>query len=314
MAYSWRKTGILKLIIMKQKKRKSGFLSSKINPKGFHISQWKFYAFLLPMSMFMILPIVFIFNHAFKPVEELFFWPPRFFVRRPTLRSFENLISLTTDTHIPVSRYLFNTFVVTVIAILITLVISVAAGYALSKKDFRVKNILFQINTLALMFVPIAVTVPRYMIIVNLGLIDSFAVNILPLVVSPVSVFLIKQFVDTNVPDSLVEAARIDGASDLYILWKVVLPLVTPALATVTIMVFQSSWAYTEASVMFINNESYRTFAYFITTFVTTGGGMHVATAGVAAASTLIMFIPNLIIFIFMQSRIINTMAHSGIK
>ena len=297
-----------------KRKRRYSFQSSKINPKSFHISQWKFYLFLLPMAAFMILPIVFIFNHALKPIDELFMWPPTFFVRRPTIENFNNLINTASGTHIPAARYLFNTLVVTFFAIIITLAISVAAGYALSKKDFKIKNILFKINTLALMFVPIAVMVPRYLIIVNLGLIDTFSVNILPLVISPVSVFLIKQFVDTNVPDSLIEAARIDGASDLFILHRIVVPLVVPALATVTIMVFQASWAYTEASVLFINNESYRTFPYFIQTFVASGGGMHVATAGMAAASTLIMFIPNLIIFIFMQSKIINTMAHSGIK
>ena len=296
------------------RRRKSGFQNSKINPKGFHISQWKFYAFLLPMAAFMVLPIIFIFNHALKPMDELFLWPPTFLVRRPTLQNFSNLLNTATGAHIPASRYMFNTLVVTFFAIMITLALSVAAGYALSKKDFRMKKILFEINTLALMFVPIAVAVPRYLVMVNLGLIDTFAVNILPLVVTPVGVFLIKQFVDTNVPDSLVEAARIDGATDLYILWKIVVPLAAPALATVSILVFQSAWSYTEASVLFINNESYRTFAYFISTFVVSGGGMRVATAGMAAASTLIMFIPNLVIFIFMQSRIMNTMAHSGIK
>jgi len=297
-----------------KKRRRNKFSSSKINPSSFHISQWKFYLFLIPMAMLMVLPIVFVINHAFKPMEELFLWPPTFFARRPTVENFTNLFRVATGATIPISRYLFNTFVVTAASIILTLVISVAAGYALSKKDFRLKKVLFEINTIALMFVPIAVAVPRYLVLVHMGLIDTFSVNILPMVVTPVSVFLIKQFIDTNVPDSLIEAARIDGATDLYILRKIVVPLAAPALATVSILVFQGAWGYSEASMLYIDNEAYRTFAYFIGTNVVAGGGMRVATAGMAAASSLVMFFPNLIIFIFMQSRIMNTMAHSGIK
>ena len=160
------------------------------------------------------------------------------------------------------------------------------------------------------MFVPIAVTIPRFIIIVNLGLIDKFISNILPIIAMPVGLFLIKQFID-QIPDSLIEAARIDGAGEVTILFRVIMPMVKPALATVAILSFQSAWGATEASVYFINDESLKTFAYYISTFTATGNA---ATQGVSAASALIMFVPNLIIFIFMQSQVMDTMAHSGIK
>lgn len=161
------------------------------------------------------------------------------------------------------------------------------------------------------MFVPIAVTIPRFILIVNLGLVDRFISNILPIVAMPVGLFLIKQFID-QVPDSLIEAARMDGASELDILFRIIIPSVRPAIATVAIMSFQSAWGNVEASVYYLNNESLKTFAYYITTF--TSATNNSITQGITAASALIMFLPNLIIFIVMQSQVMDTMAHSGIK
>ncbi len=161
------------------------------------------------------------------------------------------------------------------------------------------------------MFVPIAVTIPRFILIVNLGLVDRFISNILPIVAMPVGLFLIKQFID-QIPDALIEAAKMDGASELDILFKIIIPSVRPAIATVAIMSFQSAWGNVEASVYYLNNESLKTFAYYITTF--TSATNTSITQGITAASALIMFLPNLIIFIVMQSKVMDTMAHSGIK
>jgi len=301
-----------------KKIKKNKYAGTKINPSRFHVSQLKFYAFLLPLAAFMALPIVFVLSNAFKPMDELFTYPPTFFVRNPTMLNFNKLIRTAGDTNIPASRYIFNTLSITVLTIVITLLLSVMAGYALSKKNFKIKKVLFEINTLALMFVPIAVAVPRYLIMVNLKLVDTFIANVIPLVVTPVGVFLIKQFVDT-IPDALLEAARMDGANDIYILRSIIVPLAMPALATVAILSFQSSWGSLEASQLYINNEALKSFAYYLRTFIASvdtmrDGGIRVATAGMAAASALIMFVPNLIIFVFMQSRVMNTMAHSGIK
>jgi ABC-type glycerol-3-phosphate transport system permease component len=289
----------------------ASFQGTKMNPSRFHISQLKFYLLLAPLSAFMIMPIIFIFSHAFKPMSELFAYPPRFFVVRPTFDNFRMLLSNFTTSGIPVSRYLFNSFVITLLTVLATVLISSMAAYALSKKRFRLKHAIFEVNTLALMFVAASVAIPRYFIIVQLGLIDTFAINILPLLAMPVGLFLLKQFID-QIPDELLEAAQMDGASDWTIFTRIILPMTIPAIATIAILSFQTSWNNTEPSVMYINNESLKNFAYYMTTFTATNN--EVAGQGIAAAAALIMFVPNVLIFIFMQGKVMNTMAHSGLK
>ena len=288
----------------------ASFQGKKINPKHFHPSQIKFYLILIPFAVFMIIPIIYMFTTAFKPQEELFKFPPSIFVQNPTWDNFRNLFDLFSGSAVPVTRYLFNSILVTVLTVITSIVLSVSAGYILSKKKFRGQKLLFEINTLALMFVPIAVTIPRFIIIVNLGLIDKFISNILPIIAMPIGLFLVKQFID-QIPDALIEAARIDGAGEFTILFKVIIPMVRPALATIAILSFQSAWGATEASVYFINDEALKTFAYYIQTFTSAANA---ATQGISAASALIMFVPNLVIFICMQSKVMDTMAHSGIK
>ncbi len=289
----------------------ASFQGKKINPKHFHISQLKFYIILLPFAVFMVLPIIYIFTTAFKPADELFKFPPSFFVKNPTWDNYKALFELMAGSSVPASRYLFNSVIVTVLTVIISIFLAVSAGYVLSKKNFKGRNVLFEINTLALMFVPIAVSIPRFIIIVNLGLVDRFIANILPIIAMPIGVFLLKQFVD-QIPDPLIEAAKMDGAGEWTILFKVIIPMVRPALATVAILSFQSAWGNVEASTLYLNNESLKTFAYYITTFSSSSSST--VTQGITAASALIMFLPNLIIFICMQSKVMDTMAHSGIK
>ena len=289
----------------------ASFQGKKINPKHFHISQLKFYIILLPFAVFMVLPIIYIFTTAFKPADELFKFPPSFFVKNPTWDNYKALFELMAGSSVPASRYLFNSVIVTILTVIISIFLAVSAGYVLSKKNFKGRNLLFEINTLALMFVPIAVAIPRFIILVNLGLVDRFVANILPIIAMPIGVFLLKQFVD-QIPDPLIEAAKMDGAGEWTILFKVIIPMVRPAIATVAILSFQSAWGNVEASTLYINNESLKTFAYYITTFSSSTSST--VTQGITAASALIMFLPNLIIFICMQSKVMDTMAHSGIK
>ncbi len=192
--------------------------------------------------------------------------------------------------------------------------VSSTAAYALSKKRFKLKETLFAINTVALMFVPIAVTIPRFLIIERLGLINTFLVHILPVLALPVGLFLLKQFID-GIPDEVIDAARVDGASDLRIYWYIILPLIRPALATIAILTFQATWNNAEISTLYINDESLKSFAFFLTTLTsTTAGANAVAGQGMAAAATLIMFLPNLLIFMLLQSQVMSTMSHSGLK
>ncbi len=288
----------------------AGLKGTGINPKKFHSSQIKFYIALAPIIVFMVLPMLYIFFTAFKPMDELFIYPPRFTTARPTLENFTILFHVAGD--VLVSRYLFNSILSTILVVFATILISASAGYILSKKRFKGKKFIFQVNTLALMFVPVAVTIPRYLIIVQIGLIDSFLAHILPLLAMPVGLFLVKQFID-QIPDSLVEAAQIDGATDYFILFKIIIPLIIPALSTVAILAFQLSWNATEASKLFINDEALKTFAFFMNALISTTGNT-VAGKGISAAASLLMLLPNLVLFIILQSRVMNTMVHSGIK
>ncbi|OQY11003.1 MAG: ABC transporter permease [Marinitoga sp. 4572_148] len=287
-------------------------IKAKNNPQSFHKSQIKYHLILIPISFVMLLPIIFIFSQAFKPMDELYLYPPRFLVRRPTLDNFFELFRMTQGSSIPISRYLINSILTAIATVILTIIISVLAGYGLSKKKFKSKNLIFSLNNLALMFVPTAVIIPRYLIIQKMGLIDTFWINILSLLAMPIGVFLIKQFID-QIPDALIEAAYIDGASDLNIIFNIVIPLLKPAIATVGILAFQAAWNSAEASMYYINNENLKTFAFYVTNLTALSGNT-VAGQGIAAAASLIMFVPNLILFIFMQSKVMNTMAHSGLK
>ncbi|MCM3618882.1 carbohydrate ABC transporter permease [Sutcliffiella horikoshii] len=291
----------------------SAFHGTKINPDRFHKSQLKFYAFLLPLAIFMAMPIVFVFSHAFKPIDELFAYPPRFFVQKPTMQNFIDLMNNTSTSGVPMSRYLFNSISITLIVVFVTVLISTMAGYALSKKRFRLKKTIFEINTLALMFVSAAVVIPRYLLIEKVGLLDTFLVHIFPLIAMPIGLFLVKQFID-QIPNELIEAAQMDGATDYQIFRKIIIPLVKPAIATIAILSFQLVWNNTETSTLFVDNENLKTFAFYMSTLSSATSGNTVAGQGMAAAASLIMFIPNLIIFIILQSQVMNTMAHSGIK
>jgi len=289
----------------------ANYFGTRMNPKHFHFSQWRFLIILIPIAIFFGLPIVYIFNHAFKPLVELFEWPPRFFVQNPTLDNFIDLFALTSSTGIPMSRYLFNSLLITSLTVFASIVVGSLAGFALSKLEFRFKASLLWINNIAIMFVGASVSIPRYLVIEQLGLIDNFWVHIIPGLAIPVGLFLIKQFID-QIPRDLIEASRVDGANNLQIYWYVILPLIKPALATIAIVAFQGVWNNTEVSNLFINDESLKTFAFYMTTLTTTGNA--VAGQGMAAAASLIMFIPNLVIFVILQKNVMNTMIHSGIK
>jgi len=292
---------------------KKGSSGITFNPDRFHMNQWKFHAFLITLSLIMGAPIIFIINHAFKPYTELFAYPPKLFVRRPTLDNFTRLFTFSSESGIPISRYIFNSVVTTAAVVVLSILISSLAAFALSKLEFKGKRTLNKINQFALMFVPIAVAIPRFFVLINLGIYNTYFAHIIPLLAMPVGIFLIKQFMDSSVPIELIEAAKIDGAGNWRIYWNVALPLVIPALVTVAILSFQVSWSNTEGSNIFVDKEALRTLPFYMSTVVSQQGNI-VVTAGIGAAANLIMFLPNLIIFIIMQNKVMASMAHSGIK
>ena len=288
------------------------YQGNKINPSRFSRSQIPFYAVLIPLAVVYVLPIVYIFVTAFKPLDELFAFPPRFYVIHPTVDNFRDLAAALSSSTVPLARYLFNSLFSTVLTVVSSVYISLYAGYSLAKKRFRCKALVSTINTMAMMFVPVAVTIPRYLVMKNVGALNNFFSLVLPLIAMPVGLFLITQFI-SDVPDALIEAARIDGATEGQVVRKVISPMVRPALATVAILAFQSAWNAVEPSTTFVDDELMRTFPFYLSS-LTASQGSSVSAAGMVSAASLITFIPNLVIFIFMQSKVLNTMAHSGIK
>ncbi|MCQ2505873.1 MAG: carbohydrate ABC transporter permease [Lachnospiraceae bacterium] len=297
-------------MVKTKRRHKNSFQGSKIDPRRFSRSQIKFYIILIPLAIFMILPVIMIISRAFMPLGELYAFPPHILAHNPTMTNFKNLFKLSSSTGVPMLRYLLNSVIVTVFTVLLNLIITILGAYTFAKKSFKGKAALFEINQLALMFVPTSVAIARYLVITKLNLTDTWLVHILPLAAMPVGLFLVKQFTD-QIPNALIEAAVVDGARETLIIRKIIVPLIRPALATSVVLTFQQVWMATEASNNYTSTDTMRTLAYYLGSLSTNNA---IAAAGITAAASVIMFIPNLIIFICMQSQVMNTMSHSGIK
>lgn len=267
---------------------------------------------LVLLSLFMLLPIIYIFNHALKPYHELFVYPPAIFVREPSLQNFQELFLVANSSVVPVTRFLFNSVVITGLAVVAVTTISALCAFPLSKHRFPGHALLFSTVLLTLMFAPETVQIPRYLVVSKLGIMNTYFGHILPLVAMPVGVFLLKQFID-QLPKELLEAARMDGASEWTTFVNIVIPVCMPAVATVAILTFQTAWGNVETSSLFMQSDAMKNFPFFLST-LTNGLANNVARQGAAAAAAVVLFLPNLIIFLFLQGRVIATMAHSGIK
>ncbi|QGG55242.1 carbohydrate ABC transporter permease [Paenibacillus sp. B01] len=265
------------------------------------------FALLVLFGCFMILPLVYAVNNAFKPLDEIFLFPPTLFVRNPTLNNFVDLFALMGNSWVPFSRYIFNTVFITGAGILGHVVLASAAAYPLAKHQFPGKKAMFGIVVLSLMFTPAVTAIPNYMILSWLGLIDTYWAVIVPAFAYSLGLYLMKQFME-QIPDSLLEAAKIDGASEYRIFWTIVMPNVKPAWLTLVILQFQILWG-TDGN-GFIYSEQLKSL-HFAAGQIVAGG---IARAGAAAAVALILMSVPITMFIFSQSRIIETMATSGMK
>ncbi|MFH5182615.1 carbohydrate ABC transporter permease [Paenibacillus sp. TAB 01] len=264
------------------------------------------------LAAFMLLPIVYIINHALKPYHELFVYPPNFIVREPTLQNFNELMLVAANSTVPLSRYLFNSTVITAAAVIGVTLVSAMCAYPISKHKFPGHRYVFALIILTLMFAPEVMQIPRYLVVSHMGIMNTYWGHVLPLLAMPVGVFLLKQFID-QLPNELLEAAKIDGAGEVRIFLRIVIPVCMPAVATVAILTFQNAWGNVETSSLFMQDDEMKNFPFFLTTLTNNQANI-VARQGAAAAAALIMFVPNLLIFLFLQGKVIATMAHSGIK
>ncbi|MCK9221727.1 MAG: carbohydrate ABC transporter permease [Limnochordia bacterium] len=281
-----------------------------VQKKGFGAGRSLLFILMTALGVFQLLPLIFMVSHAFKPLDELFLFPPRFFVRNPTLDNFSDLLVATSGTWVPFSRYLFNSVFVSVVVVLGSVLISSLCAYPLAKHHrMPGRDFIFNVIVSALMFPGAVTTIPGYLVINALGLIDKYWALILPALAAPMSMFLMRQFM-MQIPDSLIDAAKVDGASELDTFLKVVVPFAKPAWATVTIFAFMGVWNDAWAPVVYMRTEAMKTLPVAIQTIA--GGG--IGRAGAAAAASLLMTAPVIIIFLILQSQVLSTMAYSGIK
>ena len=266
------------------------------------------FIFLLIIALFMLLPLVFVVSSAFKPLSELFIFPPKLFPMNTTLDNFKDLSSLLGDSWLPFSRYVFNSLAVTVIGTFGNIIFSSMAAYVLSKHDFPGKNILFQTVVLSLLFSTVVTGIPNYIIITKLHMINTVWALILPLLPSSLGLFLMKQFMDQMIPDTLLEAARLDGAGENRIFFSICLPLVKPAIMTLLIYSFQGIWNSTGGSYIF--DEKLKTLPTALNNIITSG----ISRTGVSSAVSLLLILPPIAVFLFAQSNVLQTMATSGMK
>lgn len=255
----------------------------------------------------MAIPLVMVINNALKPLDELFQFPPKIFVRNPTLENFSDLFILMNDTWVPFSRYMLNTIIITGGGMVGHVIIASLAAYPLAKHNFPGKKILFQMVVLSMMFSWTVTQTPQYMVISWLGINNSYWALILPACSFGMGLYLMKQFME-QLPDSLMESARLDGASEFRIFWSIVMPNVKPAWLTLAIFQFQQMWGNTGGT--FLRDEQLKPLQYAL--YQISAGGT--ARAGAAAAVTFIIAAVPITFFLICQSNVLETMTSSGMK
>ena len=246
-------------------------------------------------------------SQAFKPAGELYLYPPKLFPQNPTLGNFKTLFDVMSNSWVPFSRYLFNTLLIAVAGTLGNILVSSMAAYPLAKSRAPFVGFLFGMVTLALMFTQLVNDIANYMTMSALGWIDTYAALIVPGMATSFSLFLMRQFM-IQIPDDLLSAARIDGAGEYAIFFRIVMPNVKPAWLTMALFSFQGLWSV--GSTPYIYREEMKTMTYALNQIVS--GGL--ARIGAGAAVTLLMMTVPILFFILTQSQIMETMTASGIK
>ena len=260
------------------------------------------------MGAFMFLPMLYVVMQSLKPLDELWMFPPRFFVVHPTLSNFGDLFSLMGDSWVPFSRYIFNTVFITAVGTFFYVFVASLAAYSLSKLNFPGRKLLFSLVVTSLMFHSTVNQVSHFILLSTLNWVDTYLAIIVPVLATPLGLYLIKQFMESSVHDSVLESARLDGASEFRIYWTIAMPMVKPAVLTLIVQTVQTLWN-TGASI-YIHSEQLKTFNYAIQQIVAGG----VARAGAGAAATVVMMLVPIMVFVFNQSKIVETMGASGMK
>lgn len=263
--------------------------------------------FLLLLGVFMLLPIYLAVVNSLKPLNELFLFPPRFYVNQPTFDNFRRLIKLQGQSVVPFERYAFNSLLVTLTSTAGYVLVASMAAYPLAKHQFPLKRAITQLVVLAILFRTEVTAVPQYILMVKTGLIDTHGALILTAMSTSFGVFLMCQFM-TAIPDEILESARIDGAREVSLFFRMIAPMVKPAWLTLGIFTFVSSW--NNSGTQFLYSEERKLLPAMLSQLSVSG----VAMAGVSAAVSVLLMVPPIVLFLLCQRSVIETMAYSGLK
>ena len=287
--------------------------SSRMVGSGVGVKHSVVTVFMIFLVAFTALPLIYIVNAAFKPLDELFLFPPTFFVKHPTGKNFRDLVISLGSSTVPFLRYVFNSVFVSLCVVVGTVIISSTAAFALSKLELPFKAFWFNLIISALMFSNHVTTIPRYLVIESMGLYNSYTALILPQIAVAYNVFLMKQFLD-QYPDQIMEAAHIDGAGDFLTFIKIVFPGQKPVVATMVVLTFVSCWNDFFSPLVYTSSQTMKTLPLALQTISGGAGASSVSRAGAVSAASLLMILPVIIIFTLMQGKVMETMTQSGIK
>ncbi len=268
---------------------------------------------LLAFVCFTALPLIYMVSQALKPLDELYLFPPTFFTAKPTLNNLEKLFSSLDSSAVTFTRYIFNSIFTAGVTVFFTVIVCCMAAYGLVKHKPDGGGIIFALILAALMFSSHVTQIPNYIIVEKLGLIDTYLSLILPKIAVAYNMFLVKQFIE-QMPDAYIEAARIDGASEIKIFTKIVMPYLKPAWATLVVFSFVSNWNDYFSPLVYITRAEMKTLPLAVQTIAGGPGAAALSTAGTMAAATLVMTLPVIIVYTAMQGKVLSTMAYSGIK
>ncbi len=262
------------------------------------------------VALFTALPLIYVVSTALKPLNELFYFPPRFFVEQPTLKNFKDLLLVLDGLDVPFSRYLFNSIFVTVIVVIFVILLSTMAAYGLVKHKVPFSNLIFSLILMGMMFSIYVIQIPNYLIVNSFGMVDTYWALIIPKIAVAYNLFLVRQFM-LQIPDSFLEAARIDGAGELRIFFKIVIPALKPVIATLAVFSFVNNWNDFFTPLIFTQNQALKTLPLAMQLI---SSGNSIARAGATGAATFVVILPTILVYVFMQKHVVDSMAHSGIK
>lgn len=265
------------------------------------------FIFLILLGAFMVFPIYIAIISSIKPINELFIMPPKLYSLDPTLDNFKDLFQVANNSWVPFSRNVFNSLFVTITATVFHVIFACMAAFILAKCRFPGGKLLNKIVVISLLFNSTVTYIMQYIVMAGMGMINTYAALIFPLIPASMGLFLMIQSIG-QIPDAMIEAAKVDGASLFSICWGIVMPNSRPALMTIIIFEFQAAWNAAGGSVVY--DEALKTIPTVVQQIALAG----LSRQGAIAASAVVLMIPPLVIFIIAQGQVMETMAHAGMK